>query len=240
MNPIELKQQTPEWLKARIGKCTGSRVKDALSFLKNGQPSQKRKDYLTDVVTERLTGFAVEHYVTPAMQWGIDTEEYASSAYEVVSGNDVEEVGIAEHPSIPMFSASPDRYVGNDGIVEIKCPITTTHVEWMMAGLIPEEHLWQLTAEMACSGRKWVDFVSFDPRLPPRNQVFIRRLLRDEERIAFMEAGVIQFLSEVDAMVAKLGGMEYAGLRADAIQDSDDGVRQSEFVQSLHRSLDEG
>ena len=237
IDPIKLKQGSPEWLIARIGKVTGSRVKDVMSFLKNGQPSQKRKDYMTDIVTERLTGTAVDHYVTPAMEWGLETEQYARAAYEVVSGNDVDLVGISQHPAIELFSASPDGYVGTDGIVEFKCPTTTTHIEWLVAGIVPEEYLWQCYAEMSCSGRQWVDFMSFDPRLPPRNQVFLKRLDRDDNKIAFMDACVVQFLAEVDEMIAKLGGSNGAVHGSD-IQEPDGGVRDSAFVQSLHRSLD--
>lgn len=205
MNLLEIQQGSPEWLKARLNNCTGSRVKDALSFLRDGKtPSQKRKDYLTDLVTERLTGFAAEHYVTPAMQWGIDTEPYARAAYSVVSGNEVDRVGIAVHPSIKGFMSSPDGLVGDCGITEFKCPNTTTHIEWMLADVIPPEHEYQLLAHLSCTGRKWVDFFSFDPRLPPKHQYFLKRMERDEERISTMEAGVVQFLGELNEMVAKL------------------------------------
>lgn len=221
MKMIDLKQGSAEWLQARVGKCTGSRVADALSFLKKGAPSQKRKDYLTEVVTERLTGFAVDHYVSPAMDWGTDNEKYARAAYEVVSGNDVDIVGIAEHPTIADFSSSPDGYVGEDGIVELKCPNTTTHIGYLLANEVPEAYLFQCWAEMACSGRKWVDFVSFDPRLPPKNQIFIKRLERNKEMITMVEQGVVLFLSEVEAMVAQLGGPRE---RVEALEPQDDGL----------------
>lgn len=207
MNLLKLQQGSPEWLKERLGKCTGSRIKDALSTLKNGQPSQKRKDYMTDLITERLRGCAIEHYVTPAMEWGIATEKYARAAYEVVSGNEVDRVGIAAHPTIKDYQTSPDGFVGEDGCVEFKCPQTTTHLEWMMADVIPAEHEYQLLSHLSCSGRMWVDFFSFDPRLPPKHQWFMKRMERNaelEEKIAAMESGVVQFLSEVDAMIAKL------------------------------------
>lgn len=207
MNLLDLQQGSPAWLSFRLGHCTGSRVKDALSFLADKKtPSAKRKNYMTDLVTERLTGCAIEHYVTPAMEWGISTEAYARAAYSVVSGNEVDKVGIAAHPTIQGFLSSPDGFVNGDGIVEFKCPQTTTHIEWMFDGVIPKEHEYQLLAHLSCSGRQWVDFMSFDPRLPPKHRYFLRRMERSEvfERITEMEDKIVQFLSEVDAMVAKL------------------------------------
>ena len=207
MNLLTLEQGSVPWLQARIGKCTGSRVKDALSFLKDGKTSSaKRKNYITDLVTERLTGLAVDHYITPAMEWGIENEPYARAAYSVVSGNEVDLVGICAHPTIPNFQSSPDGLVGEDGVVEFKCPQTTTHIEWMFDGIIPEEHEYQLLSHLACSGRQWVDFMSFDPRLPPKHQYFLRRMNRVDvaERITKMETDIVQFLSEVDEMIVKL------------------------------------
>jgi predicted phage-related endonuclease len=203
---VEVDQQSVEWLKMRIGKCTGSRVRDALSFLKNGQPSQRRKDYMVDLVTERLTGLATDHYMTPAMQFGSDNEVYARAAYSVISGNEVDSVGICTHPTIDNFQSSPDGLINDNGVVEFKVPNTATHIEWKLDGIIPKEHEYQMMAHLACSGREYCDFLSFDPRLPPKHQYFLKRMERFqvEDLIAEMEAGVIQFLSEVDEMIAKM------------------------------------
>jgi predicted phage-related endonuclease len=207
MNLLELKQGTPEWLKARIGNVTGSRVRDVLSVLKSGKGStQKRKDYMVDLLTERLTGRAIEHYVTPAMEWGITTEPHARAAYEAITGNDVDLVGIYAHPTIECFTDSPDGIVGEDGVVEFKCPTTSTHIDWIIEDVLPAEYEPQLLSHLACSGRAWVDFMSFDPRLPPRDQYFLKRLERKDctDKIAAMEAGVIQFLAELQEMMGKL------------------------------------
>lgn len=205
MNLLGIQQGSIPWLQARLGCCTGSRVKDALSLLADKKtPSAKRKNYMTDLITERLTGLATEHYITPSMEHGIETEPYARAAYSVVSGNEVDRVGIAVHPSIKGFMSSPDGLVGACGVTEFKCPNTTTHIEWMLADVIPPEHEYQLLAHLSCTGRKWVDFLSFDPRLPPKHQYFLKRMERDEERISTMEAGIIKFLGELDEMIAKL------------------------------------
>ena len=207
MNLLDLKQGFAEWLQERIGRCTGSRVKDALAVRKDKQPAAPRTNYLIAVVTERLKGDAVEHFVTQAMEWGIATEKYARAAYEIRTGNEVDRVGISAHATIDDFMASPDGFVGDDGVVEFKCPNSTTHVAWMIADAIPEEHRYQLLAELSCSGRQWVDFVSFDPRLPPRMEMFIKRLERTYEvevEISDMEEGVNLFLSDVQLCIAKL------------------------------------
>lgn len=205
---LKIQQQTAEWLQQRCGRVTGSRVCDVMSRLKNGQPSQRRKNYLIEVVQERLTGIASEHYVTPAMDWGSEQERYARDAYEVATGNDVAKVGMAIHPRIDQFSSSPDGAIGANGLWEAKCPTTTTHIEWILAGIVPEEHRDQLYSEMACWEKEFVDFVSFDPRVPPNIQLFQPpRFERDEKRIAEIEFGVIEFLAEVDEMIARLGGL---------------------------------
>lgn len=213
---IKCAQHSPEWLDLRRGNCTASRVKDALKTLtrktKNGGPGESaasRRNYMVELVTERLTGMAVNHYVSPAMEWGIETEKYARAAYEVVSGNDVDLVGLYRHDALEGFLASPDGLIGEDGLLEIKCPETTTHVDWMLADEVPEDHIYQCMSQMACSGRAWCDFISFDPRLPQNSQVFIKRLERNDEFIGLIEEGVKRFLSEVDAMTDKLGGRRY-------------------------------
>lgn len=207
---VDVPQHSHEWFDARLGRCTASMVIDAVSFLKRGAgkggPTAARTNYLTRLVAERLTGLATDTYVSPAMQWGIDTEKHARAAYEVVSDNSVDLCGVCLHDSIENFAASPDGTIGEDGLVELKCPTSPKHLEYRLAGEIPEIYLPQCIAQLACTGRKWVDFVSFDPRFPPRLQVFIKRLERDEKQIAALEYGVIEFLAEVEGKVRELGG----------------------------------
>lgn len=205
MPMIEVEQQTPEWLQMRCGMVTASRVADVLAKRKTGTGELKcRADYRTEIICECLTGRSAEHYVTPAMEWGIETEPVARSAYEMRLDTEIKPGGFAIHDQIGRFGASPDGLIGDDGLVEIKCPTTATHIEYIIAGVIPEEYQPQMLAEMACTGRAWCDFVSFDPRLPKKLQLFIRRFPRDDKRIAAMEAEVLTFLEEVIATIKLL------------------------------------
>lgn len=200
----DLEQRTPEWLQMRIGMVTGSRMADVMAVLarKNGE-AQCRKDYKAEIVCEILTGRASEHYVSPAMQWGIDNEVFARNAYEIEVA-EVQQVGFAIHPRVSRWGASPDGLVGADGMVQFKCPTTATHLDYIIAGTVAEEYEFQMLAEMACAERQWSDFVSFDPRLPKKLQLFVRRFERDDKRIAEMEAQVVKFLAEVDDLIEKV------------------------------------
>jgi len=199
-----LVQNTPEWLQHRIGMVTASRVADITTKLKNGKYSAARDKYLMDVVIERLTGRASDNYVSPEMEWGIDTEPLARAAYELDQDTDIELVGFAMHPTIEWFGASPDGLVGNTGLVEIKCPNTSTHLAYLLEGDIPLEYMPQMLAQMACSERQWCDFVSYDPRLPKKLQYFRRRFNRNDEHIRLLEAEVTEFLEEVILKLADL------------------------------------
>lgn len=200
-----LEQQTPEWLQMRVGMVTGSRVADVMAVLKRKEgESAARRNYRFDVAIEMLTGRKVDSYVSPAMEWGTENEPVAREAYQMAYDMEVEPVGFAIHDDIPRFGASPDALIGTDGLLEIKCPNTSTHIEYLFAGVVPDEYRPQMLAEMACTNRQWVDFVSFDPRLPKKLQLFVRRFPRDEAKIAEMEKAVVQFISEVDAMLVRL------------------------------------
>jgi putative phage-type endonuclease len=196
-------QGSEEWFAARIGKVTASKIKDVISKIKTGEAAARR-DYRIQLVTERLTGQREQGYTSPDMQWGTDTEPQARAAYEAETGSIVSEVGMIDHPTINMTGASPDGLVDGDGLLEIKCPKTATHLQTLMDGKVPSQYVPQMQWQMACTGRKWVDFVSFDPRLPAEYQLFIKRVERDDALIAEYEAAVIQFLAEVDATIEGL------------------------------------
>lgn len=200
---IEAPSNTPNWYAARRGCLTGSRMEDAMAYLKTGKPSQARLDYIADVVNERLTGEAVTHYVTPAMQWGIDQEDAAKAAYEVATGRLIEACGFVRHDSIEWFGATPDGLVG-DGLIEIKCPTSRKYQAWILAGVVPEEHKPQMIAECVCAGREWVDFVAYDPRMPERQRLFVRRYTPTKEEREAVEAEAIRFLAEVDEMFDRI------------------------------------
>ena len=199
-----LVQNTPEWLMHRIGMVTASRVVDVVTKLKSGKYSSARDKYLMDVVIERLTGRASETYVSPAMEWGIETEPLAKAAYEIEKDVELTSVGFVTHPTIEWFGCSPDSFVGDEGLLEAKCPNTSTHLAYLLDGEIPLDYMPQMLGQMACTERKWCDFVSYDPRLPQKLQFFVRRFHRNDEHIKALEDEVMKFLEEVTLKLAEL------------------------------------
>lgn len=201
INAIE--QRTADWFSARCGRVTASRVADVLARTKTGV-SASRATYAAQLVCERLTGAVEQGFTNSAMQWGVDNESAARDLYSFEAGVDVAEVGFVVHPSIAMAGASPDGLVGNDGLVEFKCPNSATHIETLTTERVPAKYVSQMQWQMACTGRAFCDFASFDPRLPAELRLFVKRVERDDALIAEMEREVIAFLAEVDATVAKL------------------------------------
>jgi putative phage-type endonuclease len=206
-NSPKMIQKSEEWFAARLGKVTASKVADVLAKTKTGV-SASRGNYLSDLVVERLTGQQAEFYTNDAMQWGTDTEPQARMAYEAFKGVLVDEEGFIDHPSISNFGCSPDGLVGSDGLIEIKCPNSKTHIDTLLSGKAPSKYIPQMMTQMACTGRAWCDFVSFDPRLPEDLQLFVIRVDRDNEYIANLEKEVAAFLVEVDETVVKLKGLK--------------------------------
>lgn len=198
-----IEQGTPEWFAQRLGKVTASRVSDIIAKTKTGMAAS-RGNYLAQLVAERLTGQTADSFKSGAMQHGTETEPQARMAYEAETGLMVSEVAMIEHPTIAMSGASPDGMVGEDGLVEIKCPNTSTHIATLLADKAPSGYIPQMQWQMACTGRQWVDFVSFDPRMPEDMQLFIKRVPRDNALIAEYEAEVVKFLAEVQDTVDKL------------------------------------
>jgi putative phage-type endonuclease len=198
-----IEQRSAEWEVLRLGKVTASKIADVMAKTKSGY-SASRANYMSALLIERLTGRREEGFTSAAMQWGTDTEPQARAAYEFMEGHTVEEVGFVDHPFVRMSGASPDGFVGDDGLVEIKCPNTATHLELMLTDKIPAKYISQMQWQMACTGRAWCDFVSFDPRLPENLMLYVRRVARDDAAIADMEAEVTKFLDELDETIAKL------------------------------------
>lgn len=199
-----IEQGTPEWHAERCGKATASKIADIIATTKSG-PSTSRKNYLAQLVAERLTGAVAESYTNAAMQWGKDTEEQARAAYAFLKGVDVEPAPFVIHPAIPDSGASPDGFVGSDGLVEIKCPYTATHIETLLGdGKIDAKYITQMQWQMACTGRAWCDFVSYDPRMPEHLAIWVKRVLRDDAMIIKLETEVTAFLREVAETVTAL------------------------------------
>lgn len=198
-----IEQQSPEWFAARIGKVTASRISDVVARTKTGWGAS-RANYMAELVAEILTGVKYEGYVNAAMQFGIDTEPQARDAYAFYTDAEVDPAGFFLHPIIHESGASPDGVIGNEGLVEIKCPNTATHIETLLTGTIDKKYVLQMQWQMACTARKWCDFCSFDPRMPVSMQIFISRVHRDDKCIGDLEKDVIEFLKERDEKLTAL------------------------------------
>ncbi len=185
----------------RIGKATASRISDIIAKTKSGY-STSRANYAAELVAERLTGVQYSTgYENAAMKWGRETEPLARVAYEFHSDSTVDKAGFVIHPTIPMSGASPDGLINNDGLVEIKCPNTATHIATLRGEPIPDKYYVQMQWQMACTKRLFCDFVSFDPRLPEEMRLFVARIPLDRKRIHELEDEVTAFLAEVEATV---------------------------------------
>jgi putative phage-type endonuclease len=198
-----MEQGTQEWFTARLGKVTASRVADVIAKNKTGY-SASRDNYMAQLICERLTGQQGESFTNAAMQHGTETEPLARSAYENARNLLVNEVGFVNHPKIEMAGASPDGLVSEDGLVEIKCPNTATHIDTLLSQKVPTKYITQMQWQMLCCQRQWCDFVSFDNRLPEHLQLFVQEVEFDPEYCAMLEKEVSQFLAELDSKVAKL------------------------------------
>ena len=196
-------QGSPEWFGARLGRVTASRVADVIAETKSGWGAG-RANYMAQLVAERLTGEVAETFSNAAMKWGTEMEPEARAAYQFYRDALVVEVGFVPHPRIAMSGASPDGLVGEVGLVEFKCPNTATHIETLIGQAVPGKYITQMQWQMACTGRQWCDFGSFDPRLPEDMRLFVRRVDRDDALISDLEAKVSAFLAETDAKVEAL------------------------------------
>lgn len=232
-----IEQLSAEWFTARLGRVTASNVAKATSRLTKksgkkevGEPTAACDKFRTQVIAETLTGIPVENYVSPAMDQGRELEPVAVAEYEFQYGLETERTGLWVHPVIDRFAASPDRLCGEDGVLEVKCPLPTTHIDYMIAGVMPEEYVDQVQSELACTERKWADFVSFCPVMPPDLKLFRIRVERDEERIRQIEEGVIKFLEEVVAGIEQLRGRAKPQSAEEAMQDAADFIDSYEVT----------
>lgn len=199
-------QGTKEWLAERAGHVTASRIPDVLATIKTGEAAA-RANYRAELVAQRLTGNVEESYTNGAMQWGMETEPLARAEYEIVTDCMVDQVGFIKHPTIAWSGASPDGLIGESGLIEIKCPNTATHIDYLLKGVVPAKYQPQMLWQMECTGREWCDFVSFDPRMPKRLQLFRVRYMKDKARLDEIRTAVNSFLQEVEETIAKLNGI---------------------------------
>lgn len=196
-------QGSPEWKALRLGKLTASRMADVLATTKTGM-SASRKNYLAQLVAERLTGELGECFTSGAMAWGTDHEPLARAEYEILHDTFVEQVPFVDHPQIAMCGASPDGLAGEDGLVEIKCPNTSTHIDYLLSKKPPAKYIPQMALQLACTGRKWCDFVSYDPRMPEKHRLFVVRYTPDADYLQKIEDEAMLFLNEVEATIKQL------------------------------------
>lgn len=199
----EIIQGTDAWKAWRCGKATASRIADLTARTKSGWGAS-RANYMAELIAERLTGKPADRYTNAAMQWGAEMEPEARAAYAFYADATLTQVGFFDHPTIAMSGASPDDLVGDEGLAEYKCPNTSTHIETLLGAEIDGKYVKQMQWQMACTGRRWTDWVSYDPRLPESMRLFVRRVQRDNIMIAELEKDVREFLAEVDAKVAAL------------------------------------
>lgn len=198
-----MEQGSQEWIERRLGRVTASRVADVLATLKTGEAASRR-NYRMELVCQRLTGQREEGYTNSHMERGIELEPLARAAYEFKTGVTVTEIGFVDHPSIEMSGASPDGLVGLDGLVEIKCPTAANHVETLLSGKAPTKYIAQMQWQMACTGARWCDFVSYCPTVGDNLALFVVRVERDDEYIAETEKAVKLFLTEVSDLTKQL------------------------------------
>ena len=203
MSSIDIEQGSPAWIEIRLGRVTASRVADVVAKTKSGW-SASRANYMAELLIERMTAAPAPRYVSPEMAWGTVHEAAAKSAYCFLTDADIIEVGFVPHPSIPMSGASPDGEVGEHGLIEVKCPLTATHIDALLGIPIHAKYITQMDWQMACTGRKWCDFVSYDPRLPGQMQLYVQRVERDDRRIIELEAAISEFLIELGRKEAEL------------------------------------
>lgn len=205
MTIIDVPQRSPEWFAARLGRLTASRASDMLAIGKAG-----RKNLTAQLVCERLTGQPQEDaFVSAAMQRGMDCEPQAFAAYEAVTGNVARTVGFIQHDAL-LVGCSPDGLVDDDGVLELKCPNSATHLEYLKARTVPDKYLPQLLHTLWVTERAYCDFVSFDDRFPSALQVFHVRMTRDDKAIAIYAKAAQAFLQDVDNEVLSLLGDKVA------------------------------
>lgn len=207
-----IEQGTEEWHACRLGKVTASRIADVMARTKTGYGAS-RGNYMADLLVERLNGLPTDGFTNAAMQWGTDQEPHARDAYSFITLQDVDQVGFIDHPTIAMTGASPDGLVGPDGLVEIKCPNTKTHLEFLETDIIPDKYIKQMHWQMICTGRIWCDFVSYDPRINvPEMRIKVQRVEKGDRLTG-------EIVSEVEAFLSELAGRE-AAIRSKFMKDA--------------------
>jgi len=211
LDTTTLVQGTDEWRQARLGKVSASRIADMLATTKSGWGAS-RTNYMMELVCERMTGVPTEGFKSAAMLNGTEMEPVARARYAFMYDIEVQQVGWVPHPRIAEAGCSPDGYVGADGLIEIKCPLVATHVETLLGGSLPGKYYKQCQFQLACTGRAWIDWISFNDKLPPELVMFKRRVMRDDKVVDEIEKGVLAFLAELHEVLEKLKALQCSAL----------------------------
>ena len=196
-----IEQGSDEWIALRFGWITASKFKDVLA----GGQGKTRKSYMYNIASEILTGERAESFSNEYMEWGTQTEPQARAMYELRTGNKVEQVSFIKHGTLKS-GCSPDGLIGDDGMIEIKCPKTSTQIETFISGKMPSGHNAQVQGQLWVSGRAWCDFVSFDPRINGAASYMCIRVERNEEYIKNLETSVSVFEKDLNELLIKLRG----------------------------------
>jgi putative phage-type endonuclease len=206
MNIIETCEQgSIEWLSLRLGKITASRVKDVLTKGRGTSPSKTSESYMMELIAEILTGNSKPFFENDAMRWGTETEPQARAMYAVNNDFvDVKEVAFVEHNE--QVGISPDGLIGEDGLLEIKCPNTTTQLKRALSDDYSADYKAQIQCQLWVTEREWCDFVSFDPRLECAAGYLQQRVMRDEEYIKDMQIKTYLFIDKMNELIIKLKG----------------------------------
>lgn len=200
-----IEQGTQEWLELRLGKVTASKFIEVMTNGRGGKPSATAKSYMIKLVAEILRGQPMPFFENDAMRWGTETEPQARAMYELKNDVDVKEVAFVELNE--FVGVSPDGLVGDEGLLEIKCPNTETQIKRFLDGVgLPKEYEAQVQGQLWVTGREWCDFVSFDPRIDVEASYIQTRVYRDEEYIAKLEEKVTAFVEEMKEMINTLTG----------------------------------
>lgn len=200
-----IEQGSEAWHQARSGRITASRFKDVMAIGKrDGKPLKARIDYMHELAFERLSGTPKQSISSQAMSWGTEAEPLAREAYEMATGYFVDEVSMIVHPAHDFIGGSPDGLVDDDGLIEIKSPFSeAVHIKTLLEGM-PEEHIYQVQGNIWISGRKWCDFISFDPRQTSSLQLYKQRIERDDDFIESMQQALLSFEQELSEMVERI------------------------------------
>ena len=195
-------QYSEEWVKLRLGRPTASNFKRIFTP-KKMEVSKQSDHYLYTLLAEyQLQRPAQEELVLWATERGKDLEPESVDYYELTTGTTTQEAGIFFDDTM-RYGASPDRLIGDEGLLELKNLLPATHLNCLFGGVLPEEHKLQVYGQLFVSGRKWIDFLSYSPELPP----LLVRVMPDKDMFEKLEVGLEEFLRQLEEKKKQLAAL---------------------------------